>query len=435
MNAFTDYTPAPAELAPQGRAFLFLQGPISPYFAEVAAGLQALGHAVHRVNLCLGDRLFWPAGQPLPAAVDYTGTAEDWPSWIAAFMREHRITDLLLLGEQRELHRAAIRAAQARGAQVAVTDFGYFRPDWITLEPDAMGGGSLFPRDPEEIRALAAGLPPASLDQVYRDDFRRQAAWDVVYHLANLVPGLFRHYRSHQLHHPLATYAGVLRRLLTRRAERAEGTQALATARKAPAFWVFAMQMETDFSLRAYSSYPDLEAPIRETLESFAAHAPPASRLILKIHPLDPCLKNWPRRIGAMAGRLGIAERVAVVRHGVLDDMIAESRGVITVNSTVGLRALSMGCPVLALGQAVYRVPGLTFEGGLDRFWGEATLPEPALCHAFLAALQAATQLRGVFYAPEGRAAAVRATVERLHAGGLGLPAARLPAPRETASA
>ena len=48
-------SPAPAP----PRRFLFLQGPISPFFAEVGAGLRALGHEVRRINLCLGDRLFW----------------------------------------------------------------------------------------------------------------------------------------------------------------------------------------------------------------------------------------------------------------------------------------------------------------------------------------------------------------------------------------
>src|SRR5690242_1472235 len=96
---------------PQRRRFLFLQGPISPFFAEVGAGLRALGHAVHRINLCLGDRLFWRG----PGAVDYRGRAEDWPGFVAGFLDRHGITDLVLLGEQRPYHRAAIAAAKARG--------------------------------------------------------------------------------------------------------------------------------------------------------------------------------------------------------------------------------------------------------------------------------------------------------------------------------
>ncbi len=405
------------------RRFLFLQGPISPYFPEVAAGLQALGHGVHRINLSRGDALFWPMGQRLPRAVDYTGTAEEWPGFIARFLDRERITDIMLLGEQRTPHQQAIAAAKAHGAQVVVTDFGYFRPDWITLERDAMGGGSLFPRDPEEILALARGLPPADLTQRYTDDFVRQAAWDVAYHLAQMLPGRFRHYESHQLYSPIATYGGILPRIWSRRAEHAEGDRTLATAAAAGPVWLFAMQMETDFSIRAYSHYPDLITPIRETLASFARHAPRNGRLLFKIHPLDPMLRDWRRLIPAWAAEAGLdVARVAVVRHGNMDAMLTTSRGLVTVNSTVGLKGLWLGCPVLALGQAVYNVPGLTFRGGLDAFWEAGVAAEPGLLAAFLSALQAVTQLRGVFYAPEGRRQAVVATVERLHRNLVGVP-------------
>ncbi len=39
------------------RRFLFLQGPSVPVFAETGARLRELGHAVWRINLCLGDKL------------------------------------------------------------------------------------------------------------------------------------------------------------------------------------------------------------------------------------------------------------------------------------------------------------------------------------------------------------------------------------------
>src|SRR5918997_5947822 len=141
------------------RRFLFLQGPISPFFAEVAAGLRALGHAAHRINLCLGDRLFWRG----PGAVDYRGRAGDWPAFVGAFLDRHGISDLVLLGEQRPLHRAAIAEARARGVSVAVTDLGYLRPDWVALERDGMGAESRFPREPAAIRALAARCPEHDL--------------------------------------------------------------------------------------------------------------------------------------------------------------------------------------------------------------------------------------------------------------------------------
>jgi capsular polysaccharide export protein len=159
-------------------------------------------------------------------------------------------------------------------------------------------------------------------------------------------------------------------------------------------------------------------------VRSFARHAPPDAHLVVKVHPLDPCLKRWSRRLPAIAEAAGIGRRVHVAHHGPLDLMLGGSRGMVTVNSTVGLRAIVLGCPTKALGRAVWDVEGLTHQGPLDRFWTEAAPPDPALRTDFLAALQATTQLRGVFYAPEGRAVAVAETVRRLHEGRVGVPVA-----------
>jgi capsular polysaccharide export protein len=401
------------------RRFLFLQGPISPFFAEVARGLAAHGHGVHRINLCLGDRLFW-RGAP-GVAEDFRGRAADWPAFVAGYLDRHAITDVLLLGEQRDPHRAAIAAAQSRGIAVTVTDFGYFRPDWITLERDGMGGDSRFPRDPAAIRALAAGLPRADLEERLRDSFPRQAAWDIAYHVASMLPWPFPHYRSHHLHHPLLTYAGIGLRLLKRGAERAEGARALRACAPYP-YWLFAMQLETDFSIRAYSRYGGMDEPLEETIRSFAAHAPAEARLIVKIHPLDPCLKRWGRRVAAMARRCGVGTRVHLAHHGTLDAMLAGARGTITVNSTVGLRAIILNCPTKALGDAIWNVPGLAHQGTLDAFWTEGAPPDRALREDFLAGLQATTQVRGLFYTRDGRAMAVAATVRRLHESRVGVP-------------
>lgn len=90
--------------------------------------------------------------------------------------------------------------------------------------------------------------------------------------------------------------------------------------------------------------------------------------------------------------------------------------GVVTVNSTSGLRALQLGRPVQVLGQAVYDVPGLTHASCLHAFWAEPPQPNYALLDAFIRLLVARTQLRGVFFHPEGKRVAVAGVVDRLNA-------------------
>ena len=394
------------------RRFLFLQGPVSPFFAELAAGLRAHGHATRRINLSLGDRLFWDGD----GATDYRGRVRDWPGFVAGYLERERITDLVLLGEQRPYHRAAIAAAQARGIAVTVTDYGYLRPDWIVLERDGMGAASRFPRDPAAIMALAGRCPEPDLAHRYGDDFGLQARWDVTHHLAALLPWPFPHYETYLLHHPVPAYLGTGLRLLRRRAATARAAATLAALAPGPPLYLFAMQMENDFSIRAYSDFPDNDAALRLVLGSFARGAPGDARLLVKVHPLDPGLKRWGARLARLAAEAGVAARVHLL-DGALpaDPAILASRGVVTINSTLGVQAIALGRPVLALGRAVYQVPGLTWQGTPDAFWQAAAPPDPVLAAAFLRGIAACLHVRGRFYGRPGLDVAVAGAVRRLH--------------------
>lgn len=394
------------------RRFLFLQGPISPFFAELAAGLRAHGHATRRINLCLGDRLFWRGG----GATDFTGRPRDWPDFVAGFLERERITDLVLLGEQRPYHKAAIAAARARGVAVTVTDYGYLRPDWIVLERDGMGAESRFPRDPAAILALAEDCPEPDLAQRHADDFALQARWDMAHHLASLLPWPFPHYRSYLLHHPVPAYLGTGLRLLRRRAETARAAATLAELAPRGPLYLFAMQMENDYSIRAYSDFPDNDAALRAVLGSFARGAPADARLLVKVHPLDPGLKRWGARLGRLAAEAGLAGRAHLL-DGALpaDPVILGCQGVVTINSTLAVQAIALGRPVLALGRAIYQVPGLAWQGAPDDFWQQAPPPDPLLAAAFLRGIAACLHVRGRFYARPGLDAAVAGALRRLH--------------------
>ncbi|MXP64395.1 capsular biosynthesis protein [Roseomonas sp. M0104] len=405
------------------KRFLFLQGPISPFFPRLGAGLRELGHAVHRINLNLGDRLFWQG----PGAVDFRGRPAEWPAFIAGFLDRHAITDMVLLGEQRAYNKVAIAAAEARGVRVAVTDFGYIRPDWIVLERDGMNAASRFTRDPAEIIRLGARLPPPELATKYRDSFPAQARWDILYHLASLLPWPFPHYASHQLYNPIPVYLGMAWRLLRRGAANRRAETILRERMGTGPLFLMAMQMETDFSIRAYSKYRDLDSALREVAQSFAAHAPADAHLLVKVHPLDPGLKNWKRRSQRIAREFGLQGRMHYLGGGNLGAIVEEVQGTVTVNSTVGLRSILDQKPTFALGEALYRIPGLVFSGPLDRFWTEATPPDPALREGFLRCIAHMLHIRGTYYGQPGLDAAVQAAVRRLHLGLLNQPDPALP--------
>jgi capsular polysaccharide export protein len=395
------------------QVFLFLQGPLSPFFSELATALEQRGHRILRINVCIGDLLLWRR----PGAANFRGRPETWPAYILDFMKREGVTDLVLLGEQRFYQKIAVAVAQRLGVTVTVTDFGYLRPDWITLELDGMSGTSRFPRDMAAIRRIAHGAEPPESKARYQDSFPRQVFWDMLFHLSNTFLNLFGfpHYRSYQLHHPVPAYIGTGIRLLLRaqRSKRADALIRQLHDRGTP-YFVLPMQMENDFQLRAYSPFPDMVTPIRQAIRSLAAHGAGDAHLVVKIHPLDPGLRRWPSIVAREAKAAGMTDRLHFIDGGSLDILLERALGVVTVNSTVGIWGLRAGKPVITLGQATYDIPGLTYQDGLDRFWTEANAPDAADVTAFMTALAATIQIRGVYYNRPGLDAAVQNAAKRL---------------------
>jgi len=398
------------------RAFLFLQGPLSPLYARIADRLEAEGHAVHRINLNVGDALHWRRG----GAVLYRGRLTHWPDFVGRFLRERRITDLVLHGDQRPYHQAAIGQAKDAGIRVLVTELGYLRPDWMTLERDATGSGSHFPRDPDVIRALAGDLTEPDLNRLYPAHFSWVAVPDVVYNMAQTILWpLYPHYRRHTVYYPPLEYAAWIWRLLT--ARRRDGQASRAAGRmisRATSVFVVPLQLEGDFQIRAHSGFAGQSGAIERLVASFARCAPAESTLLFKSHPLDNGLEGWSRVIARLAKEHDVSPRVAFLDGGTLEPLYARAAGVVTINSTAGLEAVMAGLPVKTLAPTIYDVPGLTFQGPLDRFWHEASRPETGLARAFIKALAALTQVRGTIYSAQGLEAAVANMAERILAMG-----------------
>ena len=194
-------------------------------------------------------------------------------------------------------------------------------------------------------------------------------------------------------------------------------------------YFVFPLQMQNDFSIRAYSQYNRLGVAIDEVLQSFARNAPAAAKLVVKLHPLDPCLYDWKKYVTASAARSGLDHRVLFIDGGPLELLLEHARGVVTINSTVGIWTLLAGRPLIALGQAMYDVRGLTFQGGIDEFWTRSVAPDPTLRDAFIRAIAGTIQIRGVYYNQPGLDAAVNEAAERLGRGLINCPLPAAPSP------
>jgi capsular polysaccharide export protein len=408
-------------LAP--RRFLFLQGMATWFFARLGAALARRGHEVRRINFNGGDRLFWP----LPGAIGYRGHLDDWPAFLVRRLDEWGVTDIVLFGDCRPLHIAAINIARARGIAVHVFEEGYLRPNWITLEQHGVNGNSTLPRDPRWFRETAFDTPPWDGGRPIVDRFSIRAVNDVLYHATRLLlVGLYPRYRSHLLWHPFVEYLGWLRRFALTpviRPRAAAKRRSLAHADRP--YYLFPLQLDSDSQIRVHSPFVGMVDALEAVISSFARHAPSEACLVIKEHPFDVGIVNLRRVARRLVRAARVADRVVYLERGPLEILIERSRGVVTVNSTSGLPALAAGKPVIALGTSIYDLPGLTFQDGLDRFWREAKSADPALFDDFRRVIAARTQINGGFFSTEGLALAVAGAVDRLEREAMGQPLIR----------
>lgn len=399
------------QVASSRRTVLFLQCVASPFFFAVARSLERQGCIVRKINVCLGDALFWRL-----KGENYRGDIEGWRGFLAEYLHRHQVTDICLFGDERAYHKVAISLAGVRQIQVHVFEEGYLRPHWITLDRDGANANSSFPRCPETILARAA-LGGEQLDNTEVDaKMSLRAGWDIAFHAANITGRwLYPGYRHHRPDHPLSEFRGWLKRLAVKRwAERHAEAEIKRLRAHPQGFFLVPLQLDSDSQIRKHSRFASVGAFQEEVFASFSRAAAVGVKLLVKVHPLDNGLIDRKRQTRELAEKYGIADRVSCIDGGPLNAILKAALGVIVVNSTVGVTALTAGKPVTALGKAMYDIPGMTFAGALDDFWTNPTVPDPALVEAYRRTIIRETQINGNYFCRKTMAEAAERAAHRI---------------------
>ncbi|TCM18679.1 capsular polysaccharide export protein [Novosphingobium sp. PhB165] len=393
------------------RTVLMLQGLMGPLFRRLGQGLMEAGHTVHKVNFNGGDRLFWR----LANGIDYRGSLEDWPQAFAELVRERGITDVTLFGDCRDHHRPAIEICRQLGIPVHVFEEGYIRPDWVTLELGGVNGHSSLPRDPVWYRETAAALPPVPPHAQVPASFRRRATEGLLYNVADVFTRWhYPHWNNHRPWHPVVEGVGWYRKLRRRKEREQLSAQLMAELEASGApYFLFPLQLDSDAQIRLHSPFSGIGPALQKIVKSFASHAPADMRLVVKEHPLDNGVRDWQQETADMAARFGVADRVDYLPWGDIVPVARRARGMITVNSTSGTLGLAMGVPVVALGHAVYDIPDITYQNGLDAFWQDPVAPDAETFAAFRRVLVERCLIPGGFFSEEAIAKVVRHAIAR----------------------
>jgi capsular polysaccharide export protein len=374
---------------------LLLQGPMGPFFSRLATMLAAVGAKTYKVNFNGGDCLFYGGN-----AVRWRGSMDAWPDFLESLLDRLSIDVVILFGDCRPIHRVARSIAQRRGLELAAFEEGYIRPNFITFEKFGVNGYSSMPRTADFYKSLPD--QQVAIEREVGSTFWHAALWATLYYCAAAaMRGYFREYRHHrplELSEALPWLRSGWRKMIHARRER--GVLASLAARAHQKFFLVPLQISGDSQVLQHSGFTSVADFVRRVVESFAAHGPKDTTLVVKHHPLDRGYHDYGALLADLAQRHGLGNRLLYIHDQHLPTLFDHMQGAVVINSTVGFSALSHGAPVKTCGLAIYDIPGLTFQGSLDAFWGEAEgfRPDRELFSRFRAYVIDQTQMNCNFY-------------------------------------
>lgn len=397
------------------RAFLFLQGPHGPFFSRLAEMMENAGAQIWRVGFNRGDQAFWP---DTSTYLPFNAATDAWPEHIAALLDEKGITDLVLYGDTRPIHAAAIEHARAKGITVHVFEEGYLRPYWVTYERGGANGHSrLMETSVQQMRTALKNLDLDLPDTPAKwGDMRQHVFYGAAYHgfvmFANRAYANFRPHRALTVRQEFRLYLRRLALMPLLWLDRVQATYRIKTG--GFPYHLALLQLAHDASFRDHGPFESMAEFLEVLIAGFAEGAPAHHHLVFKAHPLEDGRTPIRADIRRLAAQHGVTDRIHYVRGGKLARLLNDARSAVTVNSTAAQQALWRGLPLKAFGQAVYLKPEFVSDQSLPAFFQNPTRPDSRAYRDYRHYLLETSQISGSFYSARGRRQLLRQVVDMM---------------------
>jgi capsular polysaccharide export protein len=374
---------------------LLLQGPLGPFFQTLSQTLSKEGHQIYRINFNGGDEC-WPC---VGHSERFTGKPDAWNTFFRRFLKRHRIDSLICYGDCRYYHQQAIRICKLKKIDVWAMEEGYLRPDYVTLEQGGVNAFSPLYAKRDQLAEMEWPTPYEAPLRVGKT-FARRAWYASRYHLnKNLLRWRYPHFVNHR---PWSLYqetkGWVVGGLVKWWHKWADRSLLKALPRHQGHIFFVPLQVTEDFQIREHSDLSGVEEMVAQVMNSFAEHARSEDVLLFKHHPMDRGYVSYKSQINRLVTLLGLEGRVFYGFELPLPTLYPLLKGVITINSTVGLSALLHDVPTFCLGRALYDLPGLTTRGTLAKFWHKQSPVCSDTFERMRQSLLHLTQLNASFY-------------------------------------
>ena len=383
---------------PGDRCFLFLQGPHGPFFASLATKLRQTGARTVRVGFNSADALLWKC----PEYHAFRETPGSLSDYLADIITEKGVTDLVLYGSSRGIHKTALKVAKKYNLIPHVFEEGYLRPYWVTYERGGANADSETTRfDLTQMEdALASGSPVLHEAPDRWGDMRAHMFWGAAYHARLLAgnkgyPG-YKPHRSPDYWSEFRLHAQKLLSAPARTVTRSAST--LRVRYGGFPYHLVLLQLAHDANFLDHGPFANQAAFLDTVFGGFAKGAPRHHHLVLKAHPLEDGREPLRPLIRRLEREHDLKGRVHFLTGGKLARLLDTARSALTVNSTSAEQALWRALPLRAFGNAVYNRPEFVSHQSLPEFFQSPKAPDWDAYLIYRRFLLATSQISGGFY-------------------------------------
>ncbi|WP_312982845.1 capsular biosynthesis protein [Atlantibacter sp.] len=383
------------EMLLSGKKYLLLQGPMGPFFSDLADWLISQDREVTSVIFNGGDYFYNRKNRH----VRYTQTVHEFPSWLKKTWEQYNFDTIICFGDCRPLHQAASSWSKSKKIQFLVFEEGYLRPHFITLEKQGVNAFSTLPKDPDfyrnhppyEEKEIKHFIPSIAKRNIH-------ATW--YYLMGSLYKKNFPNYRHHKSFSPIYEARCWIRAWYRKKWYALLQHKRLnyLTNNLDNQYFLAILQVYNDSQIRNHSPYDDIRDYINEVIYSFSKYACSSDYLVFKHHPMDRGHRLYSPLIKKLEAKYHVKGRIIYIHDLSMPKLLTHSKAVITINSTAGISALIHNKPLKVMGKAIYDMKGLTYQGNLNSFWKKHHKPDMLLLNNFRNYLLQHTQINNVFY-------------------------------------
>lgn len=378
----------------QCRKILIVQGDWEAGMCRLALDLKDSGHEVAKVMFCAPDLIYRFRGIRTHL---FRKPLADFEAWLDQLVETENYDTFFLYNHYRPYNQIAWDLAERKDLGCHVFELGLIRPNCVTVFSnktlplptmakawDKLLAGGPPPKTVETPPALCQVSTPAKL-----------LAFCTNFVISRITSPLFPNFvdqREMKLGCHLKHGLIHMWRFIER--SRDSDFDPIFAGEISGKYYAAPLQVHSDTQITKCSDFKSIEQFIKQVVRSFEQFAPEDTKLVFKVHPMDRGYKDYTDLIAGLDHRLG-GGRILYVDRVHLPTLLSHSRGVVNINSSVGISGLVHHVPVITLGKAVYDLPELTFQDGLDAFWTCAHKPKSARVKHFINLLLETSQGRG----------------------------------------